>query len=115
MNDYQNQEDYEENEELEEGEDYENYDQGNNDKFKKFTEIATKKGDMVSKPVNNDHYDIAYEMNESVEEEAVTSSKKNQKADNKIGVHYGHNVDKLNYEEEEEEEEEEESKKIFLI
>jgi hypothetical protein len=57
----------------------EDHHQEGNDKFKKFNEIAAKKGDLVVKPVSNDHYDIAYEMNESVDDDNVHMQNVNSK------------------------------------
>jgi hypothetical protein len=72
-----------------------------NEKFKKFTEIASKKGDL--KQVSNNHYDMAYEMNESVSVEEHSTHKIDSEG---LGIHHEHNLDKLNYDEEEEEEDE---------
>lgn len=89
--------------EEDEDEDYNNenpYIPGNNleknEKFKKFTEIASKKGDM--KQVSNNHYDMAYEMNESVSVEEHSARKVDSEG---LGIHHEYNVDKLNYDDEE--------------
>jgi hypothetical protein len=57
------------------------------------------KKNVVVKPVNNEHYDIAYEMNEDSGDEENTNignMKKSQQSDRPdLGIHHAHNVDKL--------------------
>lgn len=73
MEEYEEDENPENQEEFEEDDDeeFETKDEGKNDKLGRFNEIANKNKNMVVKPVSNDHYDIAYEMNESVDDENV--------------------------------------------
>ncbi len=68
-----------------------------------FNEVTSKNKNMFSKPVNNDHYDIAYELNESADENAQSIGKKDDNA--QIGIHHNHNIDKLNQAKSDEEEE----------
>ena len=87
--------DYEENEEMEEQEENEEQDFGEvevdeeeesqNDKFKKFTEIAKNDNKMKLKTVKNAHHDFEIDPNQSLEE-SKDDREKHIRDSNKKGV-----------------------------